>query len=138
MRMKREIVRYVSECDTCRRVKTDHLRPTRNLQPFSIPEWKWENIYMDFIVGLPRTSCGYNSLWVIVDCLIKSAHFIPLSTIYRSHIMPSSTYHSLSPIMASRRPLSLIEDLSLLLAFGSNYMHVWAPSHPKLRASSSN
>jgi hypothetical protein len=60
--MKREIVMYVSECDTYRRVKTDHLRPVGNLQPLSIPEWKWENICMDFIVGLPRTSRGYTSI----------------------------------------------------------------------------
>jgi hypothetical protein len=83
IRMKREIAKYVSECDTCQRVKTNHLRLTKNLQPLSIPEWKWENIYMDFIVGLPRTSRGYNSKWVIVDRLTKSAHFIPISTTYR-------------------------------------------------------
>jgi hypothetical protein len=83
MRMKREIAKYVSECDTYQRVKADHLRPARNLQPLSIPEWKWETIYMDFIVGLPRTSHGYNSIWVIVDRLTKSAHFIPVSTTYR-------------------------------------------------------
>jgi hypothetical protein len=82
-RMKREIVRYVSECDMIRRVKADHLRPAGNLQPLSIPEWKWKNIFMDFIVGLPCTSRGYNSIWVIVDRLTKSAHFIPVSTIYR-------------------------------------------------------
>jgi hypothetical protein len=82
-RMKREIAKYVSECDTCRRVKTDHLRPAGNLQPLSIPEWKWEGICMDFIVGLPHTSHGYNSIWVIVDHLTKSAHFIPVSTTYR-------------------------------------------------------
>jgi hypothetical protein len=73
----------VSECDTCRTGKTDHLRPAWNLQPLSIPEWKWENIYMDFIVGLPRTLRGYNSIWVIMDRLTKSAHFIPVSTTYR-------------------------------------------------------
>jgi hypothetical protein len=73
----------VSECDTCRRIKADHLRLTENLQPLSIPEWKWENIYMDFIVGLPCTSRGYNSIWVIVDRLTKSAHFIPVATTYR-------------------------------------------------------
>jgi hypothetical protein len=82
-RMKREIARYVSECDTCRRVKADHLRPAGNLKPWSIPEWKWENICMDFIMGLPRTSRGYNSIWVIVDHLTKSAHFIPIFTSYR-------------------------------------------------------
>jgi hypothetical protein len=74
---------YVSECDTCRRVKADHLRPARNLQPLSSPEWEWENICMDFIVGLPRTSCGYNSIWIIVDCLMKSTHFVPVSTTYK-------------------------------------------------------
>jgi hypothetical protein len=81
-RMKREVARYVSECDTCWRIKADHLRPARNLQPLSIPEWKWENIFMDFIVGLPRTSCGYNSIWVIVDRLTKLAHFIPIAMTY--------------------------------------------------------
>jgi hypothetical protein len=82
-RMKREIARYVSECDTCRWIKADHLRPAGNLQPLSISEWKWENICMDFIVGLPRTSRGYNSIWVIVDRLTKSAHFILVATTYR-------------------------------------------------------
>jgi hypothetical protein len=82
-RMKQEIVKYVAECDTCRRVKTNHLRPAGNLQSLSIPEWKWEDICMDFIIGLPRTWCGYNSLWVIMDCLTKSAHFIPVATTYR-------------------------------------------------------
>jgi hypothetical protein len=52
--MKREIAKYVSECETCRRIKDDHLRPAGNLQPLSIPEWKWENICMDFVVGLPH------------------------------------------------------------------------------------
>jgi hypothetical protein len=47
-RMKREIAKYVSECDSCRRVKANHLRPSRNLQPLSILEWKWEDICMDF------------------------------------------------------------------------------------------
>jgi hypothetical protein len=81
--MKREIAKYMSKCDTCRRVNANHLRPTRNLQPLSIPEWKWENICMDLIVGLPRTSRGYNSIWVIVDRLMKSTHLIPISTTYR-------------------------------------------------------
>jgi hypothetical protein len=47
-----------------------------------IPEWKWEEIRMDFIVRLPRTQVGYDSIWVIVDCLTKVAHFIPVKTSY--------------------------------------------------------
>jgi hypothetical protein len=81
--MKREIAKYVFECDTCRRVKADHLIPTGNLQPLSIPEWKWEDICMDFIVGLPRTSHGHYTIWVIMDRLTKLAHFIPVAMTYR-------------------------------------------------------
>jgi hypothetical protein len=82
--MKQEITKYVAECDTYRRVKVGHLRIAENLQPLSVPEWKWENICMDFIVGLPRTSRGHDLIWVIVDCLTKSAHFIPISTRYKA------------------------------------------------------
>jgi hypothetical protein len=99
--MKREVAKYVSECDICRRVKADHLRPAGNLQPLSIPEWKWENICMDFLVGLPRISHGYNSIWVIMDCLTKSAHFIPYPPPTGSDSMSRSIYHTLSTIMAS-------------------------------------
>src|SRR6185436_2422654 len=80
IRMKREIARYVSECDTCQRVKASHLRSAGLLQLLSIPSWKWEDISMDFIVGLPKTSKGYDSIWVIVDRLTKSAHFLPVKT----------------------------------------------------------
>jgi hypothetical protein len=52
------------------------------LQPLKVPEWKWEVIGMDFIVGLPRTCDGYDSIWVIVDRLTKVAHFIPVKTTY--------------------------------------------------------
>ncbi|WVZ89513.1 hypothetical protein U9M48_035905 [Paspalum notatum var. saurae] len=57
-RMKREIAKYVSECDVCQRVKADHLKPAGMLQPLAVPAWKWEDIHMDFIVGLPRTRRG--------------------------------------------------------------------------------
>jgi hypothetical protein len=80
--MKRSVVEYVAICDTCQRVKAEHQRPAGLLQPLKIPEWKWEEITMDFIVGLPRTQKGYNSIWVVVDRLTKVAHFIPVNTTY--------------------------------------------------------
>jgi hypothetical protein len=60
--MKCKNTRYVAECDTCRRVKADHLRPTGLLQPLNSPAWKWEDISMDFIVGLPLTARKYDSI----------------------------------------------------------------------------
>ncbi|WVZ76143.1 LOW QUALITY PROTEIN: hypothetical protein U9M48_024141, partial [Paspalum notatum var. saurae] len=80
--MKRAVAEYVAVCDTCQRVKVEHQRPADLLQSLKIPEWKWEEISMDFIVGLPRTQKGYNSIWVVVDRLTKVAHFIPVNTTY--------------------------------------------------------
>jgi hypothetical protein len=81
-RMKRETARYVSECDTCRKVKADYMKPGGLLQPLSIPGWKWEDISMDFIVGLPLIARKFNSIWVIIDRFTKSAHFVPVHTRY--------------------------------------------------------
>jgi hypothetical protein len=63
-------------------VKAEHQRPARLLHSLKIPEWEWEEIGMDFIVGLPRTSTGYDSIWVIMDRLTKVAHFILVKTTY--------------------------------------------------------
>ena len=54
-KIKKEITAYIARCDTCSRVKADHLKPTGLLQPLSILGWKWEEISMDFIIGLPHT-----------------------------------------------------------------------------------
>src|SRR4051812_9684218 len=81
--MKRDIACYVAKCDICQRVKAEHQRPAGLLQPLRVPEWKWEQIGMDFITGLPRSSKGHDSIWVIVDQLTKVAHFIPVRTTYR-------------------------------------------------------
>jgi hypothetical protein len=66
-RMKREIARYVSKCDTYRKVNADYMKPGGLLQPLSISEWKWNYISMDFIVGLPMTAHKFNSIWVVIQ-----------------------------------------------------------------------
>ncbi|KAK1663150.1 hypothetical protein QYE76_051309 [Lolium multiflorum] len=78
--MKREIAQYVSECHTCQRVKAEHQSPAGLLKPLEIPEWKWDEIGMDFVTGLPMTSKKKDMIWVIVDRLTKSAHFIAVNT----------------------------------------------------------
>ena len=77
--MKRDVAWFVERCLTCRQVKAEHQRPHGKLQPLEIPEWKWEQITMDFITKLPRTARGVDAIWVIVDRLTKSAHFLAIS-----------------------------------------------------------
>nr|GFB62518.1 putative reverse transcriptase domain-containing protein [Tanacetum cinerariifolium] len=73
--MKTENATYVSKCLTCLRVKAEHQKPSGLLVKPEIPQWKWDNITMDFIT---KTSSGYDTIWVIVDRLTKSAHFLPM------------------------------------------------------------
>ncbi|GJV54463.1 putative reverse transcriptase domain-containing protein, partial [Tanacetum coccineum] len=80
--MKRDIATYVSKCLTCAKVKAEHQRPSGLLQQPEIPEWKWENITMDFITKLPRTRNGHDAIWVVVDRLTKSAHFLAVREDY--------------------------------------------------------
>ncbi|GKE34432.1 putative reverse transcriptase domain-containing protein, partial [Tanacetum coccineum] len=75
--MKADIATYASKCLTCAKVKAEHQKPSGLLQQPKIPVWKWEMITMDFVSGLPRTPSGYDTIWVIVDRLTKSAHFLP-------------------------------------------------------------
>nr|ABA98544.1 retrotransposon protein, putative, Ty3-gypsy subclass [Oryza sativa Japonica Group] len=99
--MKREIAEFVALCDVCQRVKAEHQRPAGLLQPLQIPEWKWEEIGMDFITGLPRTSSGHDSIWVVVDRLTKVAHFIPVHTTYTGK--SSLTTTAIRPVYIWRR-----------------------------------
>ena len=74
--MKRDVARYISKCAMCQQVKIEHQRLGGLLQSLPIPEWKWDHITMDFVSGFPRTARGHNSIWVIIDRLTKSAHFL--------------------------------------------------------------
>ncbi|KAK8694914.1 hypothetical protein V6N13_072458 [Hibiscus sabdariffa] len=85
--MKADITDYVSRCLTCQKVKAEHRAPTGLLQPLKFPQWKWERITMDFVTGLPITPRKNDSVWVIVDRLTKSAHFIPIRVNMSSDIL---------------------------------------------------
>jgi hypothetical protein len=133
--MKRDVAEYVALCDTCQRVKAEHQRPAGLLQPLKVPEWKWEEIGMDFIVGLPRTQAGYDSIWVVVDRLTKVAHFIPVKTTYSSaklaelymsrivclHGVPKKIVSDRGTQFTSRFWQKLHESLDTKLNFSSAY-----------------
>ena len=116
--MKRDIADYVSKCLTCFKIKAEHLKPTGLLQQPEIPEWKWEKLAMDLITGLPRSSSGYDAIWVIVDRLTKSAHFIPIREDYKSDKL-SRIY--INKIVARHGvPVSIISDRD-----GRFVSHLW-------------
>ena len=114
--MKREVSEFVYACLVCQKAKIEHQRPSGKLQPLEIPQWKWDSISMDFVVGLPRTPRGLDSIWVIIDRLTKFAHFIPInikfslekltflyiSEIVRLHGVPSSIVSDRDPRFTSR------------------------------------
>ncbi|GJS02992.1 putative reverse transcriptase domain-containing protein [Tanacetum coccineum] len=114
--MKADIATYVSKCLTCAKVKVEHQRPSGLLQQPEIPEWKWERITMDFVTGLPRTSSGYDSIWVIVDRLTKSAHFLPMK---KTDSMEKLTQLYLKEVVCRHGvPLSIISDRDSRFASG--------------------
>ncbi|GKC87958.1 putative reverse transcriptase domain-containing protein [Tanacetum coccineum] len=76
--MKAEIATYVSKCMTCAKVKAEYQKPSGLLVQPVIPVWKWENITMDFVTKLPKTPSGQDTIWVVIDRLTKSAHFLPM------------------------------------------------------------
>ena len=107
-KMKKEIAAYDARCDNCNRVKAIHLKSAGLLQPLPIPGQKWEEISMDFIIGLPLTQQGHDSIWVIVDCLTQSAHFVPVNTRY---LVGKYAELYISQIMRLHRvPRALISD----------------------------
>jgi hypothetical protein len=129
--MKRETARYVFECDTCWKVKADYMKPRGLLQPVSIPEWKWDDISMNFIMGLPLTARKFDSIWVIIDQLSKSAHFIPVHTnynikkyagIYIAHVL---CLHGVSKTIISFRGSQFIARFweQLHVSLGTHLIH---------------
>ncbi|GJR95358.1 putative reverse transcriptase domain-containing protein [Tanacetum coccineum] len=106
--MKKDIAEYVSKCLTCLKVKTERQRPSGLLQQPEIPVWKWEGIAMDFVTKLPGTNSGLDTIWVIMDRLTKSAHFLPMHEDYK---MERLARLYLNEIIARHGvPISIISD----------------------------
>ena len=82
--MKRDVTKYVEKCLTFLRVKAEHRRPHGKLPPLEIPVWNWEHVTMDLIMKLPRTPKNHEAIWVIMDRLTKSSHFIAIRESFSS------------------------------------------------------
>nr|GEX28854.1 putative reverse transcriptase domain-containing protein [Tanacetum cinerariifolium] len=130
--IKADIATYVSKCLTCAKVKAKHLKPSGLLQQPEIPKWKWENVTMDFVTRLPRTLSGYDSIWVIVDRLTKSAYFLPkkktesfwvsLQNALGTQLDLSTAYHPETD-GKSERTIQTLKDMlrACVIDFGSSW-----------------
>ncbi|GJR26026.1 putative reverse transcriptase domain-containing protein [Tanacetum coccineum] len=136
--MKAKIATYVSKCLTCLKVKAEHQKPSGLLVKPEIPQWKWDNMTMDFITKLPKTSSGYDVIWVIVDRLTKFAHFLPkrennpmerLTRLYMKEVKAlgtrldmSTAYHSQIDGQ-SERTIQTLEDMlrACVIEFGNGW-----------------
>jgi hypothetical protein len=107
--MRRDIAHYLACCGTCSRVKIEHQKPAGLLKPLEIPVWKWGDISMDFVVGLPRTPKGNDSVWVIVDRLTKVAHFVPVKTRYATEKLADLYVEHILRLHGA--PRSIVSDL---------------------------
>nr|GFB47627.1 putative reverse transcriptase domain-containing protein [Tanacetum cinerariifolium] len=133
--MKADIATYVSKCLTCTKVKAEHQKLSRLLVQPEIPEWKWDNITMDFVTKLPKSSQGYDTIWVIVDRLTKSAIFTPiretdpmdklariyLKEVVTRHGIPVSIISDRDPRFASNFWRSLQNTLGTILDMSTAY-----------------
>jgi hypothetical protein len=137
-KMNIEIARYVAKCDTCRRVKAIHMKVVGPLQSLSIPTYKWEDISMDFIVGLPKIAKGFDSIWVIIDRLTKTAHFLPVKmdhpvAIYAQlYIARILSLHGIPKTIVSDRGLQFVSKFwkELHRSLGTKLLHSSA-YHPQ-------
>ena len=133
--IKRDIAKFISRCLVCQQVKAKHRKPLETLQPLPIPKQKWEHITMDFVVGLPCTRIGYNVIWVIMDRLTKSAHFLVIhnnfsldrlarlyiNEIVKLHGVPMSIMSDRDPRFTSRFQPKLQKALDTTLHFSTAF-----------------
>ncbi|GJR46278.1 putative reverse transcriptase domain-containing protein [Tanacetum coccineum] len=116
--IKRDIAEYVSKCLTCSKIKVEHQKPSVLLQQPEIPEWKWEKITMDLVIKFPRSSGGYDAIWVNVDRLTKSAHFLPIHEDYKTEKLARIYINEI--IARHGVPMSIISDRD-----GQFASHLW-------------
>ncbi|GKG12575.1 putative reverse transcriptase domain-containing protein, partial [Tanacetum coccineum] len=136
---KADIATYVSKCLTCAKVKAEHQRPSGVLIQPKIPEWKWDTITMYFVTMLPKSSQGYDTIWVIVDRLTKSAIFVPMretdhmDKLARMYLKEVVTRHGIHVLIIYDRDPRFASNFwrSLQNALGTN-LDISTAYHPQI------
>ncbi|KAJ9558815.1 LOW QUALITY PROTEIN: hypothetical protein OSB04_013429 [Centaurea solstitialis] len=123
--MKRDVAKYVEKCLTCLRVKAEHQKPHGKIQPLEIPEWKWEHVTMYLVTGLPRTIRKHDAIWVVVDRLTKSAHFIVIREVSSSEALADIYVREI--VARHGVPVTVISDRDV--RFTSRF---WSKFHEEL------
>nr|GFA37691.1 putative reverse transcriptase domain-containing protein [Tanacetum cinerariifolium] len=116
--MKRDIAEYVSKCLTCFKIKAEHQKHSGLLQQPEIPEWKWKKITMDLVTKFPKSSSGHDAIWVVVDRLTKSAHFLPIREDYKTEKLARIYINEI--VARHGVPISIISDRD-----GQFASHLW-------------
>nr|GFA55813.1 putative reverse transcriptase domain-containing protein [Tanacetum cinerariifolium] len=116
--MKRDIAEYVNKCLTCSKIKAEHQKPSGLLQQPKIPEWKWEKITMYLVTKLPKSRSGNDVIWVVVDRLTKSAHFLPIREDYKTEKLARIYINKI--VARHGVPVSIISDCD-----GQFASHLW-------------
>ena len=133
--MKKDIAAFVTKCMICQQVKAEHQRPSGLMQPLEVPKWKWDKITMDSMTALLTTFNKNNVIWVTVDRLTKSAHFIPIKIdfslakltklyirdIVKLHGVPTSIVLDRDPRFTSRFWVSLQKFLGTRLDLSTTH-----------------
>ncbi|KAD3639988.1 hypothetical protein E3N88_29211 [Mikania micrantha] len=125
--MKKDTAEYVGQCLTCAKVKAEHQKPSGLLEQPEIPRWKWEQTAMDFITKLPRTSSGHDTIWVIIDRLTKSAHFLPMREAFTMDKLARLYINEI--VVRHGVPLSIISDIDS--RFTSRFWQSVTPPAPR-------
>ncbi|GJT16603.1 putative reverse transcriptase domain-containing protein [Tanacetum coccineum] len=125
LNMKAEIATYVSKCLTCAKVKAKYQKPSGFLVQPEIPQWKWENITMDFVIKFPKMVMGQDTIWVIVNRQTKSAHFLPMR---EDDSLEKMTRQYLKEVVSSNG----VQFLIISDRNGKFASHFWASLHKEL------
>nr|GFC02784.1 putative reverse transcriptase domain-containing protein [Tanacetum cinerariifolium] len=135
--MKRDVAMFVSRCLICQQVKIEHQRASGLLQSLDIPVWKWDEILMDVVTGLPRTQRRHDAIWVVVDHLTKSAHFLPIRKDYSVSPARGVRHFSIKGKLSPRfiGPFEILDrvgEVSYRLALPPQLSHVHNVFHVSL------